>query len=280
MDEPQWDKPDNFFMTFRCMKQKYGRPFFEKGQIKFSTPRSWVEYAKKYGDGRGDQLEGTLATFDIRDIEHAIPILQKYNSAYNDIEPFRTNSRCYLKKQSDMDLPCLCMYYLMYRMFPCPDKPGMHELQCDIPATYFRDFADNQTPEAIEKTPTEDRPCVVIIRDYPEFKRRVIKTLLQLGISREEIIETKVSYFDFEQYGENGWWDFGQKPPMELAIKHIRFAVQSEGRFIINTKNPEIHKMLRDPVEIGPLTDISQYCDQYFYDGIQVVMHADIERIQ
>lgn len=91
---------------------------------------------------------------------------------------------------------------------------------------------------------------------------------------------TKVSYFDFEQYGENGWWDFGQKPPMELAIKHIRFAVQSEGRFIINTKNPEIHKMLRDPVEIGPLTDISQYCDQYFYDGIQVVMHADIERTQ
>ena len=65
---------------------------------------------------------------------------------------------------------------------------------------------------------------------------------------------------------------------MELAIKHIRFEDQSEGRFIINTKNPEIHKILRDPIEIGTLTDISQYCDQYFYDGIQVVMHADIER--
>lgn len=278
MNEPQWDNPDDFFVTFRCMKQKYGRPFFEKGQIKFSTPRSWVEYAKQYGDGRGDQLEGTLATFDIRDIEHTIPILRKYHSAYNDIEPLRTNSRCYLKKQSDMELPCLCMYYLMYKMFPCPNKPGMHELQCDIPATYFRDFADNLTPEAIERLPVEDRPCVVIIRDYPEFKRRIVKTLLQLGIRREKIIETKVSYFDFEQYGKNGWWDFRQKPPMELAIKHIRFEDQSEGRFIINTKNPEIHKILRDPIEIGTLTDISQYCDQYFYDGIQVVMHADIER--
>lgn len=171
------------------------------------------------------------------------------------------------------------MYYLMYKMFPCPNKPGMHKLQCDIPATYFRDFADNLPPEAIERLPVEDRPCVVIIHDYPEFKRRIIKTLLQLGIRREEIIEAKVSYFDFKQYEENGWWDFDRKPPMELAIKHIRFKDQSEGRFIINTKNPEIHKILRDPIEIGSLTDISEYCDQYCYDGIQVVMHADIERI-
>lgn len=278
MGEPQWNRPDDFFLTFRCMKQEYGHPFFEKGQIKFSTPYSWVEYEKKHGNGRGDQLEGTLATFNIWDIDNAVPILKKYNSAYSDIEPFRVNDRCYLKKHSDMELPCLCMYYLKYNMFPCPNTAGIHELQCEIPASYFKDFADNLTPEDIETLPLKDRPCVVIIKDYSEFKRRLIDKLLHLGIKREEILEVKVSYFDFEKYGETGWWDFGQQPPMELAVKHIRFAEQSEGRFIINTTSPKIKKVLSEPIEIGSLTDISQLCDYYFCDGIRVVMRADIEK--
>ena len=33
MDEPQWDKPDNFFMTFRCMKQNMGYHFLKKGRL-------------------------------------------------------------------------------------------------------------------------------------------------------------------------------------------------------------------------------------------------------
>lgn len=102
------------------------------------------------------------------------------------------------------------MYYLKYKMFPCPNEAGAHELQCDIPASYFKDFADNLTPEEIEKLPPEDRPCVVIIKDYPEFKHRLINKLLSLGINREEILEINVSYFDFEKYGESGWWDFDQ----------------------------------------------------------------------
>lgn len=279
MDKPQWDRPDDFFLTFRCMKQKYGHPFFERGQIKFSTPYSWVEYAKEHGDGRGDLFEGTIATFDVRDIDNAIPILKKYWFTYRDIEPLTVNYRCYLKKRSDMNLPCLCMYYLKYKMFPCPNEAGAHELQCDIPASYFKDFADNLTPEEIEKLPPEDRPCVVIIKDYPEFKHRLINKLLSLGINREEILETNVSYFDFEKYGESGWWDFGQQPPMELAVKHTRFATQSEGRFIINTTSPRIKEILSKPIEIGSIADISQLCDNYFCDGIRVVMQVNVEEV-
>ena len=98
MDKPQWGNPDNFSMVFRCMKQKYARLFFEKGQIKFSTPRSWVEWEKKHGDGRGDQFEGTLATFNIFDVEHATQAIQKYYTVYDDIEPMLKGNRCYLKK--------------------------------------------------------------------------------------------------------------------------------------------------------------------------------------
>ena len=85
------------------------------------------------------------------------------------------------------------------------------------------------------------------------------------------------SYFDFEKYGTTGWWDFGQKPPMELAIKHVRFAEQSEGRFIINTERKEVLNLLKEPIEIGPLNDISQLCNTYFLDGFQVQIHAIVE---
>ena len=290
MDKPQWENLDNFSMVFRCMKQEYARLFFEKGQIKFSTPRSWVEWEKKHGDGRGDQLEGTLATFDIFDAEHAAQAIKKYCAAYNamkllakyytayeDIEPMLNGNRCYLKRRSDMDLPCLCLYYLKNSMFPCPNAPGIHTLQCDIPASYFRDFADNATPEYVNSLSADDKPAVVIIKDYPAFKQRLIEKLLSLGIRREEIIEIGVSYIDFEQYGESGWWDFGQRSPKELAVKHIRFANQSEGRFIINTQRSEVRKMLSDSIEIGSLEDISQLCNQYFYDGIQVTLQVTVD---
>ena len=62
----QWDR------YFPCNKRKDARPFFEKGRIKFGTPRSWVEWEKEHGNGRGDQFEGTLATFNIFDVEHRL----------------------------------------------------------------------------------------------------------------------------------------------------------------------------------------------------------------
>lgn len=290
MDKPQWGNPDNFSIVFRCMKQKDARPFFEKGRIKFGTPRSWVEWEKEHGNGRGDQFEGTLATFNIFDVEHAVQAIKKYYAAYNDmkllakyytayedIEPMLVGNRCYLKRKSDMDLPCLCLYYLKNSMFPCPNTSGTHTLHCDIPASYFRDFADNATPEYVNGLPADDKPAVVIIKDYPAFKQRLIEKMLSLGIRREEIIEIGVSYIDFEQFGESGWWDFGQRSPRELAVKHIRFANQSEGRFIINTQRSEVRKMLSAPIEIGSLEDISQLCNQYFYDGIQVTSQVSVD---
>ena len=176
-----------------------------------------------------------------------------------------------------MDLPCLCLYYLKNSMLPCPNTPGVHTLQCDIPASYFRDFADNAAPEYINSLSADDKPAVVIIKDYPAFKQRLIEKMLSLGFRREEIIEIGVSYIDFEQYGESGWWDFGQRSPKELAVKHIRFANQSEGRFIINTQRSEVRKMLSDSIEIGSLEDISQLCNQYFYDGIQVTLQVTVD---
>lgn len=178
MNNSEWGNPNDFFMTFRCMKRKYARPFFKNGRIKFSTPASWVEYARQHGTGRGDHFEGSFATFNSLDLDSAIPLFKKYSRKYPDIVSMTIGSRCYLKRKRDMELPCLCMYYLKNKNFPCPDVEGIHELEGTIPASYFRDFADNLPPEAIERLPEDDRPAIVMISGYPEFKRRLIENFL------------------------------------------------------------------------------------------------------
>lgn len=197
MNNSEWGNPNDFFMTFRCMKRKYARPFFKNGRIKFSTPASWVEYARQHGTGRGDHFEGSFATFNSLDLDSAIPLFKKYSRKYPDIVSMTIGSRCYLKRKRDMELPCLCMYYLKNKNFPCPDVEGIHELERTIPASYFRDFADNLPPEAIERLPEDDRPAIVMISDYPEFKRRLIEKLLELGVYKEEFFECNVNYLRF-----------------------------------------------------------------------------------
>ena len=141
-------------------------------------------------------------------------------------------------------------------MFPYPEKVGIQELKTSIPYSYFRDFSNNMSPEEVKKLPEDEQPVVIMIENYREFKKRLVHKLLEIGLHKNEIIETAVHYRDFNQNGEFGWWDFGQNSPMELAIKNIRFENQSEGRFIINTDNQQILQLLDNPIEIGPLNDI------------------------
>ena len=109
-----------------------------------------------------------------------------------------------------MHLPCFCLYYLKNSMFICPKEPGIQKLKTSIPYSYFRDFADNMSPEEVQKLPEDERPVLIVIEDYPEFKRRLVHKLIEIGLLDREIIETKVSYFDFDQYGEFGrpWQDW------------------------------------------------------------------------
>ena len=50
-----------------------------------------------------------------------------------------------------MHLPCFCLYYLKNSMFICPKEPGIQKLKTSIPYSYFRDFADNMSPEEVAK---------------------------------------------------------------------------------------------------------------------------------
>ncbi|KAB0444481.1 hypothetical protein [Lysinibacillus fusiformis] len=268
-----WAKPEDFLLVFRCTTQKYAENFLKKGEIKFGTPESWVNYAFEKGDGRGDKLEGTLATCDVFDIERLNELNQKYKK-YPDLVRMPMENRVYLKKEEDMRLPCFCFYILKQGMFECPKEEGKHKLTTTVPASYFRDFVDNMEIQEIAKLSDEDKPAVVFIWDYKKFEQRIINALIAIGVKREEIIITRVSYFDFNKYGESGWWDFGQKPPIQLTIKHNRFEDQSEARIIINTDNERIKQILLKPIEIGSLEDIAQVSNTYLHEGVYVELEA------
>ena len=65
---------------------------------------------------------------------------------------------------------------------------------------------------------------------------------------------------------------------MELADKSSRFENQNEGRIIVNTNNERLRQqLLKEPISIGRMSDISQKFDKYCYDGVKIKLKADIE---
>lgn len=264
-------KSVDFFLALRCTTRKYAKDFVEKGAIKFSTPQSWVAYEEKNNKGRGDVLEGTFACCNLFDLENLTQIADKYKiSEDRNIEKYIKDGKIYFKRKSVMNLPVFCVYLLKADAFEWPEKAGWHSIGTTIPAKYFRDFADHQTPEEINGLPLDKQPAVVVIRDFDTLKRRIITHLLSLGINEDEILIEPISYYDFNQYGEMGWFDLCQKPPLELAFKDISFSAQSEARFIINTKNEAVTEYLRNNViHIGPLSDIASIAEGYFSEGLE-----------
>lgn len=275
MEKDTWAEPNNFSMVFRCTTVEFAENFLEKGQIKFNTPESWVKYAEQHGDGRGDFLEGTIALSHNLDIEHLVEINKKYEYL-PDLMRIPYKNRVLLKSHNDMELPCYCFYILKNSMFEAPIESGKQKLNTTVPPEYFRDFADKKTLEEINELEKKERPAIIVITNYKLFEERLISFLLDIGVGRSDIIIGRVEYMDYEKYGVLGWWDFGQKPPMELLVKEKRFIKQSEARVIVNTKNPEIKKKLEMPLELGNMEDIASIIKGYFYDGIRIEMEADI----
>lgn len=260
----QWGNPDDFMMAFRCTKKEFAESFVNKGAIKFNSPESWVNEASVKGEGRGDRLEGTIAACNHSEIENFSQLYQKYKK-YNDLFCTVIDDVAYFKRKKVMNLPCYCFYILKNSMFTCPNEEGKHRLKTTVPSSYFKDFANNLEPEQEEKLPESEKPSLVIIKDFELFRTRLKKHLFKLGIMEEEIIEISVAYYDYFQYGRNGWFDLNKEPPFELSVKSMKFIYQNELRFIINTKNIDIKEYLRNNViEIGSLSDISKIANNYF----------------
>lgn len=270
------DRKINVLGLLRCQEMGYNYNFFTRGAIKFGTPQQWAERGKKEGDGRGDILEGTFATCHREDIEHLIEICKKYNIPNNNVLTETWNDRLYFKNKRSMNLPSFCLYGINYDLFEIEPKKGWQEIQGIIPGDYFRAFSDITSNEDIKKL-GEKRPSVVWITDINKFKKRIIDKLLSLGIKENEIIITPILYYDYDLFGKDGWIDFAQKEPNEIAIKHKKFSTQSEVRIIVNSRNEKILDYIRNNIiEIGSIEDISQIMDAYFDDGILIKTKINI----
>lgn len=278
-----WAEPNHFTAVFRLTSSKYADDFLDKGSIKFNTPQSWIDYSKKYGDGRGDGLEGTLAFCGIFDVERFSELKGKY-SATDFLNPNtrpllieNDGARLLLKDRRSLELPCFYVYILKHSLFTCPDSSGKHRVSANIPPSYFRDFSDNYLPEDVEALKLEDQPALIIISDFEAFKNRLYTALRMIGLDDVEIILGNVSYFDFAAYGAEGWMDFQQKYPNELLVKNIRFAEQSEARVIIKTAKKDIIKRLHDaPIELGSMRDIAQVHKSYLHGGMRIEMTVEV----
>jgi hypothetical protein len=277
MEENTWISPNNFTVVFRCTNRKYAKTFLELGEIKFNTPKSWVDYANSNTEGRGDKLEGTMAISNSLDFKNIVCLNKKYMK-YSDIIREKYGLYTYLKRDRDMKLPCFCFYILKNSMFECPNSEGFHKLDTIIPASYFRDFSDNMTKEEVDNLPDEEKPAIIAIKDYEVFQVKIIDKLLSLGLSRDEIIIAAVDYVDFYKYGEYTWIDLNKESPYQLTIKHNRFADQSEARIIINTDKQDIIDRLDYPIQIGSLENIAQVSNVYLHKGMRIEMDVLIKQ--
>jgi len=269
-----------FFMAMRCTSQQYAKSLVERGCIKFNTPQSWVDYEKKHGKGRGDLFEGTFASCYHGDLDRIKKIAKQYRVPSGGIYTEVVGPRLYYKRHSSMNLPAFCLYILKEDAFEYEPIPGWQDIKTTIPGSYFKDFVDNMTETEVKALPEQDQPAIVVFSSFEDLKNRIIQKLLTLGIKRNEILEHPVQYYDYNQYGPDGWFELPFDPPGELAIKSKTFENQSELRFVINSKNKRAMDYLRNNViEIGPLNDIAQVVCGYFPDGIAVSMRAYLEEI-
>lgn len=269
----------NFFLTLRCAKQKDAKQLIERGKIQFGMPQSWVEYEETHGKGRGDIFEGTFAICHYEDLEQIKLFAEKYNIPDGDINTFRKGARLYYKRKSTMNLPCFCLYILKDTAFNIEPKEGWQNIQTTIPADYFMDFADHKSKSEVDLMDEAEKPAVVVIKNFDAFKERIVNSLLSLGIKQDEILVEPITYYDYEQYGPDGWLDFGQKPPLELVVKSKAFENQSELRFIVNSSNGEAMDYLRKkPIEVGAIDDIAEWHSGYFSEGLEVSMRVCLEK--
>lgn len=274
--------PNDNILRIRLTERHYAEAFIERGCIKFSTPESWVKYAELHGDGRGDAYEGTLAFCHFLDCEKFFELEQKYspsttlNPNARKLTKEIYKQRVLFKDKRSMQLPCFCLYVMKVASFTPPEKAGKQRLRTNIPGSYFKDFVDNKSEAEVSKLPQSEQPALIVIENFEAFLSRLKNKLFNLGVQENEILVSYTSYFDFEKYGQTGWYDFQQKYPKELFVKNLRFIDQSEGRIIINTKNPDVLNTLSTPIDLGNMSDIAQMIPGYYPEGIDIELTASI----
>lgn len=245
---------------FRCTEKQYADSFVTMGNMKFNTPKYWVELEQTEGKGRGDSLEGVYSVSHIYDIN----TIKESNAIRKNIHREVKGKAIYFRSNDIFHLPCFCFFGLhdFAFFFERTDKNGIKRYTSHITQEYFKDFSENTTKELAAQLLEGNKPALVLITNPVKLFERVKNYFVKLGVKEEEILIEPVKY-----HNKKEWYIADRGFPYELFLKDSSFAYQSEVRIIINTNNQSILKKLADSnniVNIGSLEDIASVIDFYY----------------
>lgn len=246
-------------MLFRCTRRRFANDF-RNGKIYFNQPQKWIEEEEKGNKGRGDALEGTFISAKENDKSQFIEDLKK------NYTNFCKDGYIYFRRKEIADLYSLCFYGLNDDSFTEKnvDDDGKVHYISRVENSYFTDFSDNITEKMYDSLDFNEQPVVLFISNPHKLFEKVINFFKKFGIRDEEIIISPVEYIDKKLVS------ISTVPfPTELLLKDKFYSKQSELRIIINSKNADFLKYMKENnniIDIGNIEDITDIYEYYFHD--------------
>ena len=247
----------NYIMLFRCTKRRYAEAFL-KGEIRLSTPRSWISFDDPGNKGVGDGLEGIfLSHYQSKEYEGIV--------VPDNIDIVKKENLIFYRRKEVLDFKCICAYGLDSQKFKKSiDENGRAHYCFSVPNSYFNGFSNGRTQDSYSNIDLSEQPVVILINNPYEFFQRIISSLVSMGVEQNDIIISPVTYID-----KSKPMVVPQSTPIELLVKDNAYADQSEIRIIIKSKNKKFLDYLENHnniITIGDISDISSISDYYFND--------------
>lgn len=249
----EFNRTSRFFI--KITQRKYAKALIEKGQIKFSKPRLWVEqFNKDLKAGQGDPLEGVLKVKVTKD-NHNIKCTRYYRN----------------QNDSILDNYTWCCYGLDNLHFVYKDNNYPKAI---IKEKFFKDF-ESYTKEE-EKNIDYDEQLVVIFINPQKFVGKLFTYFKNNNYSKYHF--HPITYIDKRNEKINLKCDY----PFELFYKDKYFMNQNEIRCVLESDNSEFYSNLirhNGIIEIGNLSDCISGVYDYYFKELSITMVSDTKVI-
>lgn len=250
-------------MLFRCTTQEFAERFIKSGNIRFGTPKEWIDCYKKSGNGRGDLLEGCFASVsDIKKREYEFYRTVRSNVT---VIPDKVNKRYYFQSRDILGLRTFCLFSLNKELFSQwkEEEDRNYYPVGKISKKYFSDFSDELQKDYDNLSP-DRKPVLLMIKNPKLFFDRLINKLCEIGFEEDEILIQHVKYVikDVDYY-------INEQIPYELFFKDISFNYQNEIRVVLFPKRFMENSILEQQngiIDLGCMKDIAEIQDYYFKD--------------
>ncbi len=245
-----------------CIKKKYAKDFLDKGTIRFAKPSEWIPD----NTSRGDCFEGVYASRASNDSAMKRILLEMRPQS----SEMRIEDKFYYKSNSSCNMRAYCMYSLFDVSLHLNKRRSQdhrfHKVG-KISQQYFHGLFPDWDKDKYEKADDDDKPMVLII--HPDnFVKKILSSLEQIGVYKDEILFQPIQYFDYkkEPFIINPYL-------MELFYKDKFYYNQHEVRFVINTKRKCIKEYFDNNdgiLFLGPMDDSVATVSDFYFEDMQV----------